>query len=158
MDIPRLEWRAPEYTDRPKHISWYWISIVVAVLILIATIWQRNFLFAIFVVLAEILILTWGERPPQMVDFLLTEKGLTIGGEKFYPWGEFKSFSIEKEEVEHLDWLEIVFFFDSHVKPTLKVRGPQAEIENIHQALAKKLPEVKWEPSLLDALEHFLHF
>lgn len=156
METFFLEWEAPEYEHRPKTSLWYWGSILAAILILSAAVWQRNFLFAAFVVLAEILILTWGERPPRTLNFTLTEKGLTIGEHKFYPLGDFKSFSVDHDS--HEDWAGIVLFFTSHVRPSILVHAPHSETEEISQALRKKLTEVPWEPNLLDSLERFIKF
>jgi hypothetical protein len=151
-----LEWEAPEYEHRPKSSVWYWGSITIAVLILAVAVWQKNFLFAAFVVLAEILMLTWGERPPRLLTFSLSEKGLTIDENTFYPLGNFKSFSLDRES--HEEWAGIVLFFESHLRPSILVHTPHAEAEEIAAALRKKVKEVPWEPTLLDSLERLFRF
>jgi hypothetical protein len=156
MESFLMEWSAPEYEHRPKTSLWYWGSILIAVLILGMAVWQKNFLFAAFVVLAEILILTWGERPPRLLSFTLTEKGLTVNENKFYPLGNFKSFSLDHES--HEEWAGIVLFFESHLRPSILVHAPHAEAEEIAAALRYKLKEVPWEPTLLDSLERFFKF
>ncbi len=82
MEELKIEWQAPEFEYREKDISWYWLSIIVAVLILSVSVWQKNFLFAAFVVMAEMLILVWAGRKPREISFSLDEKGLTISGNK----------------------------------------------------------------------------
>jgi len=156
METFHLSWSAPEYEHRPKGMGWYWGTILLALAILSLAIWQKNFLFAAFIVLAEILTLTWGERPPKLLDFTLTEKGLTIGENTFYPLDNFKSFSVEQDD--HENWAGIVLFFESHLRPSILVHTPHSETEEILKALRKKLKEVNWEPSLLDTLERFLRF
>lgn len=156
METFLLEWSAPEYEHRPKSSFWYWGSIIIAVLILGVAVWQKNFLFAAFIVLAEILVLTWGERPPRTLSFVLTEKGLTIGEDKFYPLGNFKGFSLDRES--HDEWAGIILFFESHLRPSILVHAPHSETEEIAQALRKKIKELPWEPTLLDSLERFMKF
>ena len=151
-----LEWEAPEYEHRPKTSIWYWGSILIAVLILAFSVWQKNFLLAAFVILAEILILTWGERPPRLLSFKLTEKGLTIGEHAFYPLGNFRGFSLDGESHEEL--AGIILFFESHLRPSILVHAPHSEAEGIAQALRKKIKEVPWEPTLLDSLERLMKF
>ena len=77
-----IEWKAPEFEYREKDVSWYWLSIIAAVVILGAAVWQKNFLFAVFVVIAEILMLVWAGRKPREITFSLNEKGLTMSGNK----------------------------------------------------------------------------
>lgn len=153
-----MAWTAPEYAHRPKNISWYWLSIILALLILGLAIWQSNYLFGFFVLAAEILILVWGERPPRMVDFSLNEKGLTINGVKFYPWSDLKAFSVEEESREHLDWVDIAIFSGHLVRPSLNIRAPHEEISQIREIFKTKLKEMSWEPNFLDSLERLLRF
>lgn len=156
-----MSWSAPEFVDNPKDVSWYWISIIVAVIILGISIWQKNFIFAVFIIIAEILVIKWGGHSPRTLKFTLSDKGLNIGDEKFYPMSEFKSFSIEKDDdpESNLDeWADINLFFHSRIKPSLKLQAPHEEAENIEKALSMILPEVDWEPSFFETVERFLKF
>ena len=47
-----IVWQIPEYEYRSKDVSWYWISLIAAIVLFAFAIWQKNFLFAIFVVIA----------------------------------------------------------------------------------------------------------
>ena len=77
-DPQEIAWEAPEFEYRHKDISWYWISIIVAVVCIGFAAWQKNFLFGFFVLVAEILILAWANQQPAIFNFRLTEKGLFI--------------------------------------------------------------------------------
>jgi hypothetical protein len=68
-----INWQAPEFEYRPKSISWYWTSI-----------WDRNFLFGVFIVIAEVLLIAWGNDAPPTVNFVLTDSNLSIGETKDY--------------------------------------------------------------------------
>src|SRR3990167_3564751 len=102
-----MAWVAPEFEYRRKNVSWYWISIIIAVICIGFAAWQKNFLFGIFVLVAEILILAWGNQKPAMFSFRLTEKGLYIGDRKFFPYTEIESFS--RHNTDESDYENIVF-------------------------------------------------
>lgn len=156
MPPSQLKWQAPEFDARPKGISWYWLSIIVAIVILGIAVWQKNFLFGLFVVLAEILVLVWGNREPEMVSFALDEAGLTIGKEKKHLYSEFENFGAETDQEK--EWPNLFFNFKSQLKPALKIKIPRERSLEIKRAFGAALPEVEHQPSLLDAFEEFLRF
>ena len=41
---PAIEWQAPAFRYYPKDVSWYWLSFIIAILIMAFAIWQNNFL------------------------------------------------------------------------------------------------------------------
>lgn len=129
-----------------------------AIMLLGVSVWQKNFLFSFFILMAEILVLRWGNQPPRTMDFVLTEKELTIGDEKFYPLSEFKSFNMEKDEFNDDDWIDVNLFFHAKVKPSLKIRTPKEESHNVEKALLMVLPKVEWEPSFIETIERLLKF
>ena len=153
--MAEIIWTAPEFEYREKDISWYWMSIIVAVLIIGVAVWQRNFLFGFFVVIAEILLLVWGNRKPLLIDFTLTEKGLTIGGRKFYAVGEIESFSFDDSGDE---WADIVLLFRRHFRPTLTVHIPKARAGEVQRTLKLLVGQIEREESFIDVLQKFLRF
>jgi len=66
-----FHWQTKEYEYHEKDIFWYWASIIIAVGIVAFAVWQKNFLFAAFVIIAEILVLVWAERKPDTIEFML---------------------------------------------------------------------------------------
>ena len=46
-------WEAPEFEYREKEVSWYWISIIAAALIIAFSVWEKDFLFAMVCVGGE---------------------------------------------------------------------------------------------------------
>ena len=87
-----ITWQAPEFQYREKGVSWYWLSIIVVAAIIAFAIWQRNFLFGVFMVIAEILLIVWANAVPKVFDFSLTENDLAIGEAKNYRISLFESF------------------------------------------------------------------
>ena len=86
MDSPKKEirWSAPEFHHYEKDVSWYWLVSIATIVVVIFALIQKNFLFAIFSVIAASLVISWGKKTPETLDFVLSESGLDIGNKKFY--------------------------------------------------------------------------
>lgn len=150
-----IAWDAPEFEYREKDVSWYWISIIVAAAIIAFAVWIHNFLFGFFMVVAEILLIVWGNRVPRQVDFTVTDEGIAIDGKKFYGFKEFESWSTDSLDDE---WNETFFNFRSRVKPALKVLMPTEKLTEMRANLKVVLREVEHQASLLDSVEKFIRF
>jgi hypothetical protein len=152
----KINWQAPEFDYREKNIGWYWLSIIVAIVVLAFALWQKNFLFAVFILVGELLILTWSTRKPATIEFTLTEKGFAIGKIHFYPIGEIKSFSIESELDPDALWPDLILRFNHRLRPTLSVKVPKEQAEKIAAALKQHTPQIPFEPSFSDTFGKFL--
>lgn len=150
-----IEWEAPEFEYHEKTVSWYWITIIIAACMIAFAVWERNILFGLFVVIAEILIISWGNREPEIISFLLTETELEIGALKMHSLKEFESWSADDIGGE---WTEFFFNFKTHVKLPLKVLVPDDRVEEIRRNLKTVLKEVEHQPSLIDAIEKLIRF
>ena len=151
-----IKWTAPEFEYRNKDVSWYWISIIVAVFLLGLAVWQKNFPFGFFVVIAEILLIIWGNRKPETAEFVLNEKGLQINGKKLHRYNDLAGFSISEEM--HPGHHDLIFSFRHHLRPTMKIILPKEHAETVEKTLQEIIPQLEYEPSLVDALERFLRF
>jgi hypothetical protein len=151
-----ITWEAPEFEYRLKGVSWYWISIIAAVVILGLAVWQRNFLFGFFIVIAEIMVLVWGNREPEMVKFKLTEKGVSVGEAEFHAYEEIAGFSLYDGHDEN--WPNLSFEFRRRLKPALKIKLPKNRGAEIQKTLKLFLPQTEHQPSLLEALEELTRF
>jgi hypothetical protein len=148
-------WQAPEFEYRSKDISWYWISIIVASIIVAFAVWEKNFLFGFFVVIAEILFVTWGNVPPRTVSFSLSDKGLEINNGKLHAMNTMESFSVDSLDDA---WTELIFSFRAKLRTPLRVIIPADTVEEVRKNLKGVLKEVEYEPSLLDSLEKLIRF
>ncbi len=156
MASSEIKWQAPEFEYRPKGVSWYWISIIVAAAIVAVSVWQKNFLFGLLIIVAEILVLVWANREPPFVEFTLNERGLDIGGNKFYVWSEAESFGID--DYLETDWPNLYFQFKARLKTPLKIKMPKERAAEIQKTLQTILPQVKHERSALETLEELIGF
>lgn len=156
MNKFEITWSAPEFEHRPKDTGWYWISIIVAVILVAIAIWQRNFLFAIFITMAEVLVIVWGDKEPATYDFKINEKGLTIGKNLFYPHSHITSFSYTDRD--HTEWADVVFYLDKRLQQQVKVHFPKNRLKELQGDLTNIVPLVIHEDSFLENLERFLGF
>ncbi|PIR44250.1 hypothetical protein COV23_00910 [Candidatus Wolfebacteria bacterium CG10_big_fil_rev_8_21_14_0_10_31_9] len=147
-------WQAPEYEYNPKDVSWHWISVIIAVVLITIALWQKNFLFAIFIVIAEIIVLYFSNTFPRIWNFKIDESGLTIG-ENRYLFSDMQSFDIH--EVGE-DYKELVFKLRSKFKTVLRVFIHKDDEEKIKEKLLEFLPQEDLQVSLADLLERFIRF
>jgi hypothetical protein len=148
-------WQAPEFEYREKDVSWYWISIIAAALIIAFSVWQKDFLFGFFIVIAEMLFIVWGNRVPKTITFTLTDTDLNIGGYKSYLIKEFESWSADFDDGE---WADVAFYFRSRVHPALSLIVPSGKLTELRANLKTVLKEIEHEPTLVDSIEKFLRF
>ena len=153
-----LAWQAPEFEHRPKTMRWYWISIGIALLLLIFALWQADYIFAAFVVIGEIMLLVWGSSEPPMVSFSIGAKGLTIGGRTYYPFTDIKSWSADSEGDMDPSWPDVVLHFNGHFRPPMRIKAPRPLLGEVENALRAHAKEVPFEPTFMDVLEKLLGF
>lgn len=156
MDPFEIIWEAPEYDHHAKDIAWYWVSIGIALILLVFAVWQRNYLFAFFIIVAEILIIVWAEKEPPHWHFTVNEKGVHIKGHKSYSYHHIHSFHVYEHELS--PWDELLFHLKGKVHPTLMVKFPKAQAREIRQALSRHIPYVEKEESFADVLRRYLRF
>jgi hypothetical protein len=151
----QITWDAPEFEYREKQVSWYWLSIIFAALIIAFSVWERDFLFGFFIVVAEILFIVWGSRVPHIVNFILTDNEIDIGGYKSHLLKEFESWSVNTNGEE---WADIAFYFRSRLRTPLAIIVPEEKLAEIRADLKTILKEVEHDPTMIDSIEKFLRF
>lgn len=152
-----IAWEAPEFEYRAKDGAWYWGSILFTIIVLGVAVWQKNFLFAVFIVVAEVLVLVWGNKQPRLMRFTLNEKGFEITGKKSYPYRDIQSFSME-DIGEDARLSQLTFQFHQTLKPPLRVRVPHNVSEKVQRVLHAFVTETDPEHSFIDELEKFVRF
>ena len=158
MAEKELNWSAPEFKYYEKGTGWYWLSILAAGLIILIAFWQRNFLFAAFVVIAEVVFLKLGAQVPHPVNFRLTDVGLEIGGKKMYSYQDLIGFATRRVD-QHEDGLSELILKRKHRLSTyVKVLYFTKHSEELRLFINKHLPEIEYEDSLVEHLSKLLRF
>ena len=152
-----IKWSAPEYHHYEKDISWYWLVAILGIILTAIALWQKNFLFAVFVIIAALLAINWGRRKPEIVDFILSEKGLDIGGKKNYPYESLEGFAII-ELPENSELNELVFKTRGRLNAWLKIIIANQRRDAIKEMLGQHVPEIEYQESLADHISKLLRF
>ena len=148
-----VSWQAPESEHHERGPLWYLASIVISVLLVIISLWQQNFLFAIFVVIAWLVIYFSIDREPAVFSFTASARGLSVGA-RHYPWSNFSSFSVTVGRAENLSHLHL---YPTHnFSLSLVVAVPNEQFAKIKNIFHNYLPEVEHEDSLFDTLIYLL--
>ena len=155
MAQSEITWEGPEFEYKQKDAYWYWSSIAVATVCVGFAAWQKNFLFGFFILVAEILILAWGNQKPATFKFQLTQDGLFIG-EKFYPYGDIEAFSSNERGERELE--NIIIRFNKHFRRPLRIAVPKNHSDNVKSFLEEHIQKINHEPSLIDSIEEFIGF
>ncbi|MEK7611892.1 MAG: hypothetical protein AAB407_00940 [Patescibacteria group bacterium] len=152
-----IQWTAPEFHYYHKNFGWYWIVIGSSIVLASVAVFQRNFLFAVFIAIAALLVLAWGMRRPKDIDFTLSEKGIAIGEHHFHPYDNLEGFAIIPAP-EDPELAELIFKTKSHIEPWLIVILAEQRKEAVHTFLTDVLPEIEYEDSFIRHIARILRF
>ncbi len=146
-------WEAPEFEYRKKDVSWYLVMTVVGIIFIILAVWQKNFLFAVFILIAWFVIVYWASKKPTIWNFKLDEKGVHIilPGEdfgKFYLYNQIEGFDIHEAEEKNK---ELFFKLKTKFSPYLKILFPAAKETEIVGFLSGFLPREEYEKTASDS-------
>ena len=80
-----FSWQHQDYVAYPKDKRWYIISIIILLAAAGLSFWQQNYLFGVFLIMFYLVVLLYENRPPEMIDFVITPLGLK-SGQRFHYW------------------------------------------------------------------------
>lgn len=150
-----ISWEAPEFEYYAKSPSWYWISILISIVLLAAALWQKNFLFAAFIIIAELSVFHWAGAVPRDINFKIDERGVTRGQERAYAYAELEHFAFNQSGGEIK---ELIFKHRAKIRPYIKMVVAPSLVPEIRSHLANFLPEEEYDEPMADALAKFLRF
>ncbi len=150
-----VSWRAAEFRYFEKSRAWYMWVIGIAALLVIISIWQKNFFFGVFIAIAAALVIFMGKKKPRIIDFKIDEEGVYIGPDTFYDYDSLKWFAM-RERPGSLN--EIVIRRDTTVNPIVKIQADSEVIPKAREILNEKLEEVEFKESLIDTLSEYFRY
>lgn len=133
-----FKWQVPEYDKHERPKIWYVAASVFAVILLLFSIITGNFLFAIIIIIATLVIILHDGKEPENVDFAIYSEGIRIG-KKFYDYDEIKNFSIIFKSSR--DIKNLYFEFNGMAKPRLSIPLKNMNPLQIRETLLKYLKE-----------------
>lgn len=150
-----VSWTASEFIAHAKSAGWYVVLVLVAVAGAGLAYYLTNgeiFTPAIIVIVA-ILFGVMGARKPRELPYRIDAKGIHIG-EKNYPFGGFKSFSVVQEEGVESIWLLPLQRF----APGLSIYFAPEDRDRILAILDDFLPVEEKQLDMVDRLMHKIRF
>lgn len=146
QDVETLQWTASEYVTHQKTIGWYLAfgagSLALAAFIYLVT---RSPFSSVVVLVACICIALFGARQPRQISYEIGDSGVKVA-ERFFPYSQFKSFSLVPEGAIYTIWLRSLKKF----MPTVALYFAPEDADKIIEALGQYLPHEDREPDAID--------
>jgi uncharacterized membrane protein len=149
-----MTWRAAEYEHYDKSTAWYVVNGVVAAAIIGYALYQKNFFFAVFIVIAFIMLMFFSRRRPEVFDFRVDESGIGVGRSS-YNYESIENFSM-RSRLGRLD--ELILKRKVSMNPIVKIPIDSKLAGEVKEFLGGKLPEIEYEESLLDTFAEWFGF
>lgn len=131
------EWAIQEYNQHERGAMWYIIFGTLAVLLIAYAIFSGNFLFALIIILAAVIIFLQSHQAPPLVPFRITELGVAVGS-RFYPYTELKDFYL----IYQPPAVKTLFIVPQQVyRPMLRIPLLDKNPVEIRHTLREFLPE-----------------
>ena len=136
FDGQAIQWQSPEYIEHARVPLWYvgfWVIVVSLVLVAIFVL--QSWSFAILVPAMAAALMIYSHRPPRLMSYVLSHKGLYIN-DQLHAMTEFKSFGVMRQD--QLPSLMLVP--TKRFKPGLTIYFPAEVGENIVDLLGSRIP------------------
>ncbi len=132
-----ISWHVPEFEKHQKSRLWYIGAGIVMLILLVYCVKTANFLFAVILLMAAVIVVLYDMREAEEIEFAITSAGIKFG-EKIYPFDEFGRFWIvyNPPEVKKL-YLE----FTSVVRPRLVIPLNNEDPNKIRETLLNYVHE-----------------
>lgn len=99
-------WTASEYISHEKSIGWHGLLFIAAVILAIIVFLFSNDKLAVLVILMSAAAMSvYARKKPSLKSYVLSSEGVSVDG-RFFPYAEFRSFSIIEEGAVYSIWLK----------------------------------------------------
>ena len=149
-----IAWEAPEFDHEAQGILGRLIVGGLLVLGGIFAVFFQNFLFAVFLLIAGGLMISYAYRPPLQVGFAVTSRGI-VAGNRMYEFDGLESFWVRYEPPL---FRELSLRSKRLVMPFIRIPLGGLDPVLIRNILLRFLPESEGEPSALDTFSRHLGF
>jgi len=149
-----IDWTASEFVAHHKNASWY-LALVGITLLLAAIVYvlTKDVISTVVVGVVGVSFGFFAARKPRELHYGLDTSGIHMG-DKFYPYSQFKSFSLIEEDAAQSVWLMPLKRF----MPILTMYFDPNDQDKIANTLSNFLPFENRQPDAVDRLMHRLRF
>jgi hypothetical protein len=116
-----IRWRIPEYHGEEKTKLWYAIYSLIGIALLVYAIFTQNFIFAIIVIFAAVLLVLFDGGNPGTLEVVISDRGVMVGKE-FYSYDQIQDFFIIYEPEDGVK--NLYFEFKRFARPSLPESEP----------------------------------
>jgi len=153
--IETLAWRAAEYHFVEKDVFWHAAISLIALVMFVFALIQKNFFFAFFVILATAILFIFGRRRPPIADFEISEEGIAINNAIRYDYEQLESFTIVNRP-GRLD--EILIKKKTALNPFVSLPIDASTAARAEKILEKKMAKFEHEPTIMEAIITWIGF
>ena len=146
-------WQAPEFIATQKPAGWY-LGLVgffgaLGIIAIIFKLWSTIPIVVLFPIVLSI----WGNRKPRILDYAITNYGITIGN-KEYDYDSFKSF------YQYMDYNQETIDLVPSKRFGVLVSLPliPQEADEIKETISHMIPEIEHREDPIDAIFRRLRF
>ena len=151
-----MKWKAPEFIYKPKTPAWYIYSLVITAIVVIIAIFQGNPVFLIFIILAEIMLLYFGNKKPQEVEYEVTSTYLnSIKWTNPVYFKDMVHYSLYHYP-DYDEYLVISFLTNGFLNQPQEVLIPAKDLDSIYKLIQGEVEEVEYKETLADVILHHL--
>lgn len=152
-NVKIVNWDAEEYVQTKKNGGWYVGLALVTVALVGLSVALSWWSFTALVVLSAVALALYTVRPPRMLHYSLSDKGLSEGN-KLYNYEDYKSFGVVMEGEKP----SIVLTPRKRFSARVTIYFPSEQGEEIVDAFGARLPMEEVKMDFLDRLVKFLRF
>lgn len=153
MDPNGVSWQAPEFEKAERDPSWYLWSMAAALLLIVLAFWQKNILFALFILIAEIMLLLVSYNSPNTRVYSLNYEGISVDGRLIRLFVDANGFGIFDLGGRYI---ELVIRPNKKLQTYTKVLVPRERLEDVKEFLAMYLHPFEYTPALADTMAKWL--
>lgn len=146
MESNSIRWIGFEYEHTEKGSDWFWAVGIIALCCAVIAIIYDNMLFGIFIILAGVTMMMLAKRPPEIIEYAITPKGLMVG-KTIYLYKHIHSFWVDTHVKQHPELLIKTKKNLSRLF-VIPIRPGTADPHDIRDYLLQALPEEHMEETL----------
>lgn len=150
MSDDQVSWTASEYIAHQKSFGWYaLLALAALVLAGLTYLFSRDLVSTGLLVVIVIIFGMYGGRKPRTLPYSVDSRGVQIG-QRFYAYGQFRSFSVMQEG----PFSSIVLMPLRRFMPLMTIYYEPQDEDKIVKVVADHLPLA---PHKRDAIDNFMH-
>lgn len=149
-----IVWTASEFIAHEKAASWYGaLALVTVIATAFVYLLTKDEISSVVVIVCALAFGFYAGRQPQQVRYVLADFGVGVG-DKFYPFEEFRSFTIARDGA----FSSIIFYPLKRFSTFTTIYYAPENEEQIVDILAERLPFEEHQPDPVDRLMRKVRF